>query len=114
MRSSRTIFSGTTGLYVEDTISTGTNHFEQLTAAKNLYETQPRTFNNGDELGQQFYRNSTSGRITVSQEKYAQTIQVIEPDSSFSQYLSRRMAVAWMVCIRPDVAYEVARFSQET
>jgi hypothetical protein len=49
--------SGMTGLYVDYTILIGTNQFEQWTAAKNPYETQPRTFNNGDVLGQQFYRN---------------------------------------------------------
>jgi hypothetical protein len=111
------LISGMTGLYVEDTILTGANHFEQWTAAKIPYETLPRTFNNGDVLGQQVYRNSTTGRINVSQEKYARTLPVLEPDSSFSQYLSRRMAVAWMVRTRPDIAYEVARvarFSQVT
>jgi Reverse transcriptase (RNA-dependent DNA polymerase) len=76
--------SGMTGLYVDDTVSAGTHHFEKWSAAKNPYETQSRTFNEGDVLGQQFSRNPTTGRITVSQEKYARTLQVLEHDSSFS------------------------------
>jgi hypothetical protein len=79
-----------------------------------FYETQPREFNQGNILGQQFFRDEKDGRIYLTQEVYARSLKHLLCGDTFVAYRSRRMEVAWLVHTRPDIAYEVARAAQVT
>jgi Reverse transcriptase (RNA-dependent DNA polymerase) len=108
------VIRGVTGLYVDDTISAGTNEYEAWTKKKSAFETQPREFDQGNILGQQFSRDVQTGRITLTQEAYARKLKHLQIGESFAAYRSHRMEVAWLVHTRPDIAYEVARGAQVT
>jgi hypothetical protein len=75
---------------------------------------QPREFDLGIILRQQFSRDAQSGRITLTQEAYARNLKHLPIGETFAAYRSRRMEVAWLIHTCPDIVCEVARGSQVT
>jgi hypothetical protein len=51
------LLHGLTGIYVDDKISGGSDKYEAWTKRENAYKTQPREFDQGSILGQQFSRD---------------------------------------------------------
>jgi hypothetical protein len=100
------LLHGLTGIYVDDKISAGSDKYEAWTKRENAYKTQPREFDQGSILGQQFSRDKNIGRLYLSQETYAQNLKPLLIGDVFTAYRSRRMEVAWLVHTRPDIAYE--------
>jgi hypothetical protein len=80
------VLRGPTGIYVNDTISTGTEEFEYRTKQENSYETQPREFNQGNILGQQLFRDEKDGHIYLTQEVYARSLKHLLRGDTFVAY----------------------------
>jgi hypothetical protein len=78
------VIRGITGLYVDDTLSAGTDEYEAWTKKQNAYETQPREFDRGNILGQQFSRDVHTGRITLTQEAYARNLKHLPIGETFA------------------------------
>jgi hypothetical protein len=104
---------GLTGLYVDDTLSTGTRTFEEESARTNPYQTSGRRFGSGTILGCTF-RQEDDGSVHVHQQSYVLRLASLSQSASYAMFRSQRMRLAWMLQTRPDISLSVALASQVT
>ena len=54
------------------------------------------------------------GFLTIDQTFYLQKLECIESTSTFANFRSMRMRVAWLANTRPDLQFEISRLAQVT
>jgi hypothetical protein len=99
------------GTYVDDSLSTGTDDFEEATR-KTLsnFDSRQREFDDVTFAGVHIKRNEDS--VTLSQGQYISKLSELSADCSFADFRSARARLAWACNTRPDACFAVGMASQ--
>ncbi len=105
--------AGITGAYVDDTLGAGDEDFQKESEkTQEKFESKPREFDNFVFAGIEIEK--TEDGFLMHQERYAQKIDLLSKDCTFSDFRSKRQELAWLVNTRPDIAASTNLSSQIT
>ena len=105
---------GINGTYVDDLLRAGDNGFHKKCA-----QTHERFETSGDESLTLIFAGSAltrepDGSITISQSPYRKQLEFLDKSSTFSDFRSMRMKLAWLSNTRPDLLFEISQLAQIT
>ena len=102
------------GSYVEDLLRVGNREFRDLWS-----HTHRRFETSGDDdlpvtfAGFEIARES-DGSFTIDQTFYLKRLEQLDLSSTFENFRSLRMKVAWLANTRPDLQFEISQLAQVT
>ena len=106
--------SGINGSYVDDLLRAGTESFQE--ACKHTHR---RFETSGDEIPPFTFAGfniscSPDGFLSMDQLFYMKKLEEIDFSSSYSDFRSMRMKLAWLSNTRPDLQFEISQLAQVT
>lgn len=107
------ILIGISGIHVDDSLHSGNKEFLKLTdKSLNKFESRKRKLDNMKFSGINI--STTRSGMELHQWHYISQIKALPTDSTYSDFLSSRAKMSWLVHTRPDIVCSVAFLAQVT
>ena len=108
------VLSGINGSYVDDLLRAGTPDFRESCS-----QTHRRFETSGDESPPFTFAGFNiaplpNGTMVIDQLFYMKKLEEIDLSSSYSDFRSMRMKLAWLSNTRPDLQFEISQLAQVT
>ena len=104
---------GLTGIYVDDSIHSGTKDFIKLTdKTAKLFDSRGKEFNDTKFAGVSIKKDEF--RVHLHIKEFIDSLLEYSPVASFSDFRSLRAKLSWLVHVRPDICFATAMTSRVT